>query len=129
MASPCSALDDIVTSLPPETMPASALKHSLTLALFSITLFISAAAMFVLQLMVGKMLLPLTGGTPAGWIVAMAFFQLALLAGYALAFWLSKYPPRVHGFVFLAALAAGASPGSSRLARASSKEARQSPKR
>ncbi|TAL28627.1 MAG: hypothetical protein EPN97_14330 [Alphaproteobacteria bacterium] len=89
-------------------MPASALKHSLTLALFSLTLFISAAAMFVLQLMVGKMLLPLTGGTPAGWIVAMAFFQLALLAGYALAFWLSRYPPRVHGFVFLAALAAGA---------------------
>lgn len=95
-------------SPPPEIMPASALKHSLTLALFSLTLFISAAAMFVLQLMVGKMLLPLTGGTPAGWIVAMAFFQLALLAGYALAFWLSRYPPRIHGAIFLGAIAAGA---------------------
>ena len=83
-------------------------KNILTPALFSAALFISAAAMFTLQLMVGKMLLPLTGGTPAGWIVAMAFFQLALLAGYALAFWLSRYPPRVHGALFLAALAAGA---------------------
>ncbi|MEZ0226368.1 MAG: spermidine synthase [Alphaproteobacteria bacterium] len=64
--------------------------------------------MFVLQLMVGKMLLPLTGGTPAGWIVAMAFFQLALLGGYALACWLSRFPARVHGVIFILVLAAGA---------------------
>ena len=89
-------------------MPQSSAKNVLTLALFSTALFISAAAMFMLQLMVGKMLLPLTGGTPAGWIIALSFFQLALLAGYALAFWLSRFPPRIHGAVFLAALAAGA---------------------
>jgi hypothetical protein len=91
----------------PEIMPSSAIKHSLTLALFSLTLVISAAAMFILQLMAGKMLLPITGGTPAGWIVALAFFQLALLAGYAMAFWLSRYSPRTHGAVYIAALGAG----------------------
>lgn len=63
--------------------------------------------MFVLQLMVGKMLLPLTGGTPAGWIVAMAFFQIALLAGYALALWLNRFGPRVHGLAYLGLLVVG----------------------
>lgn len=83
-------------------------KNRLTLAVFSITLFVSAALMFGLQPMVGKMLLPLVGGTPAGWIVAMAFFQLALLGGYFLAHLLSRFTPRVHALLFCAALAVGA---------------------
>lgn len=77
------------------------------LTLFSFSLFLSAGLMFAVQPMVGKMLLPLVGGTPAGWVVAMAFFQLALLLGYLLAHLLSKFPVRVHGALFLAALAAG----------------------
>src|SRR5262245_3272290 len=35
--------------------------------------------------MVGKMVLPLLGGTPAVWSTCMVFFQAALLAGYAYA--------------------------------------------
>src|SRR5712692_5627820 len=35
--------------------------------------------------MVGKMILPLLGGTPAVWNTCMVFFQAALLAGYAYA--------------------------------------------
>jgi len=35
--------------------------------------------------MVGKMILPLLGGTPAVWSTCMVFFQAALLAGYAYA--------------------------------------------
>ncbi|MDF3024120.1 MAG: hypothetical protein K0R10_1481 [Alphaproteobacteria bacterium] len=76
-------------------------------ALFCAALFLSAATMFMLQPMTGKMLLPLVGGTPSGWIVAMAFFQLALLAGYALANICSRLSPRMHGIVFLAALGLG----------------------
>lgn len=79
-----------------------------TSALFCAALFLSAAAMFMLQPMTGKMLLPLVGGTPSGWIVAMAFFQLALLAGYALANLCSRLSPRMHGGSFVAALALGA---------------------
>lgn len=79
----------------------------LTLALFSLTLFVSAALMFGLQPMAGRMLLPIIGGTPAGWIVAMAFFQVMLLAGYFLAHLLSRLPPALHGFVFLLVIALG----------------------
>ncbi len=52
---------------------------------FAITLFCSASLIFVIQPMVGKMLLPLFGGTPAVWNTCMVFFQFALLAGYAYA--------------------------------------------
>jgi hypothetical protein len=54
-------------------------------ALFSVTLFLSAALLFVLQPMVGKMILPLLGGTPAVWNTCMVFFQALLLAGYGYA--------------------------------------------
>ncbi len=82
-------------------------RQSQTLLLFAITLFISAGSMFMVQPMIGKMLLPFVGGTPAGWIVAMAFFQIMLLGGYALAWWLSRYSPRTHGMAFLGALLLG----------------------
>ncbi|HRI75547.1 MAG TPA: fused MFS/spermidine synthase [Alphaproteobacteria bacterium] len=80
---------------------------NLALYLFSGTLFISAALMFAVQPMVGKMLLPLIGGTPAGWIVAMAFFQIMLLVGYFLAHALSMATPRRHGMLYILALLAG----------------------
>lgn len=82
-------------------------KHALLAFVFSATLFLSAALMFSIQPMVGKMLLPIVGGTPAGWIVAMAFFQIMLLAGYFLAHFLSTAKPVAHGALFLAALCLG----------------------
>ncbi|TAL39832.1 MAG: hypothetical protein EPN97_01670 [Alphaproteobacteria bacterium] len=84
-----------------------AARQSQTLLLFAGTLFVSAAAMFMVQPMVGKMLLPLVGGTPAGWIVAMAFFQMMLLAGYAAAYALSRFSPRTHGMAFIGLLLLG----------------------
>ncbi len=79
----------------------------ITLAVFSFTLFLSASLMFSVQPMAGKMLLPLVGGTPAGWIVAMAFFQVMLLAGYLIAHTLSKFPSQKHGIAYVVALLAG----------------------
>jgi MFS family permease len=75
--------------------------------IFSFTLFLSAALMFALQPMVGKMLLPVVGGTPAGWIVAMAFFQVALLAGYFLAHLLSRFTPRTQVLLYILCLGIG----------------------
>ena len=77
------------------------------LALFSGTLFLSAGLMFAIQPMAGKILLPLVGGTPAGWIVAMAFFQVMLLLGYLYAHFLSRFSPQMHAFLYIAALCAG----------------------
>jgi hypothetical protein len=52
---------------------------------YAATMFISALLLFLVQPMVGKMILPLLGGTPAVWNTCMVFFQALLLAGYAYA--------------------------------------------
>lgn len=71
-------------------------------------LFIAAGLMFFLQPMTGTMLLPLVGGAPSGWVVSMAFYQLALLVGYALSHTMSRLNVRQHGLVFTAILAVSA---------------------
>src|SRR5438132_9772601 len=67
-------------------LPPSSAEVSLPLLLlFAATLFVSATLLFLVQPMVGKMLLPMLGGTPAVWNTCMVFFQALLLAGYAYA--------------------------------------------
>lgn len=51
-------------------------------ALFSVTLFLSAGLTFLVQPMFAKFVLPLFGSTPAVWNTSMLFFQTTLLAGY-----------------------------------------------
>ena len=53
-----------------------------SLILFSVSMFLSAAMLFVVEPMVGKMLMPLLGGAPAVWNTCLVFFQAVLLAGY-----------------------------------------------
>ncbi len=53
--------------------------------LFALTLFLSAALLFVVQPMFAKMVLPLLGGTSAVWNTCMVFYQASLLAGYVYA--------------------------------------------
>jgi hypothetical protein len=52
------------------------------LVYFSLTLFLSALLLFLVQPMVAKMILPSLGGTPAVWNTCMVFFQATLLLGY-----------------------------------------------
>src|SRR6185436_18958958 len=59
-------------------------------ALFAVTLFASALLLFAVQPMFTKMVLPMLGGAPAVWSVAMVFFQGALLIGYAYAHLLAR---------------------------------------
>jgi hypothetical protein len=54
-------------------------------ALYTLTLFVSSALLFLVQPMLARMVLPLFGGTPAVWNTCMVFFQALLLAGYAYA--------------------------------------------
>ena len=72
--------------------------------LFGLTIFVSAALLFSVQPMVAKMLLPLLGGTPAVWNTCMVFFQAALLAGYAYALFVSRWPLRRQFVVQLVVL-------------------------
>jgi spermidine synthase len=59
--------------------------------LFSVTLFLSAALLFFVELMFGRMILPKFGGTPAVWNTCMVFYQAAMLAGYSYAHWMPKW--------------------------------------
>ena len=55
------------------------------LILFTATTFLGALLLFLVQPMVGRLLLPLLGGAPAVWNTALVFYQAMLLAGYAYA--------------------------------------------
>jgi SAM-dependent methyltransferase len=58
---------------------------ALTPALFVATVFASAALVFMVEPMMAKLVLPRLGGAPAVWNTSLAFFQAALLVGYAYA--------------------------------------------
>ena len=60
-------------------------RNVLLTCLFTVTLFVSAALLFLVQPLIARLVLPLLGGTPAVWNTCMVFFQAVLLAGYAYA--------------------------------------------
>lgn len=68
--------------------------------LFAATMFLAAALSFLVQPMVGKLLLPLLGGTPSVWNTCLVFFQATLLLGY-----LYAHQPAVGPSLHLAVLA------------------------
>lgn len=75
---------------------------------FAFALFSSAALIFVLQPLFGRLVTPLLGGSPAVWNTSMAFFQAALLAGYLYAHLLTqvkdlRVQAAIHAAVLIAA--------------------------
>jgi hypothetical protein len=56
-----------------------------SLALFGVTIFLGAGLLFLVQLIFGRLILPILGGAPAVWNTAMVFYQAVLLGGYAYA--------------------------------------------
>ena len=52
------------------------------LIVFTVSMFVSATLLFLVEPMMAKMALPLLGGTPAVWNTCLVFFQAVLLAGY-----------------------------------------------
>ena len=74
--------------------------------MFGLCIFASAFLLFLVEPMVGKMVLPLVGGTPAVWTTTVLFFQVVLLAGYGYSHWLaiklgSRLQSLVHAVVLL----------------------------
>src|SRR5512143_1345626 len=77
-------------------------------ALFAVTVFTSAALVFLVEPMVAKLVLPRLGGSPSVWNTSLAFFQAALLAGYGYAHALQRLrslraQAMAHGAVLLLA--------------------------
>src|SRR5215217_6842570 len=62
-----------------------------TVPLFAAALFLSALLLFAVQPMFTKMVLPVLGGSPAVWSIALVFFQALLLADYCYAHLLGRY--------------------------------------
>ncbi len=81
----------------------------LSLALYLVTIFVSAFLLFQVQPMLARTLLPWFGGTPAVWTVCMLFFQVFLFLGYAYAHYLQKcfslrWQGIVHSLLLITAL-------------------------
>jgi SAM-dependent methyltransferase len=87
-----SLLDLPMTSLATDA-PAEAGSYVLRPWLFALAVFTSASLVFLVQPLVGKLFLPMLGGSPAIWNTTLAFFQAALLAGYGYAHLLQKAGP------------------------------------
>jgi hypothetical protein len=62
--------------------PASQFFSLAIVVLFGLTSFLAAALLFSVQPMIGKMALPVLGGTPAVWNTCLVYFQVVLLLGY-----------------------------------------------
>jgi hypothetical protein len=77
--------------------------------LFAATLFVSAFLLFSIQPMFTKMVLPLLGGAPTVWSIALVFFQATLLGGYAYAHLIvRRIPLGIGALIHFGALAAAA---------------------
>jgi SAM-dependent methyltransferase len=75
--------------------------------LFGCTIFAGSLLLFLIQPMMAKAILPWFGGAAGVWACALFFFQAALLAGYAYAWWSARYlAPRTQAVVNLMLLAA-----------------------
>ena len=87
---------------------------SAIVVLFGLTSFLASVLLFSVEPMIGKMVLPVFGGTPAVWNTCLVYFQVMLLCGYLLAHGVDRAeeiePRRVSMFSLLmlaALLAAG----------------------
>lgn len=72
---------------------------------FIISMFVSAALLFLVEPMMAKMALPMLGGTPAVWNTCLVFYQVTLLAGYLYAYAATKWLRRRTQIVLHIALA------------------------
>jgi len=114
---------------PPVTAAAPAVSGASADSIFGILALAAAgcgsAAVFLAELLAGKMLLPHFGGSPATWIVCLAFFQVTLVAAYAFSDLLAvrarpgpqiMVQAAVFGAAIIALVAGGGGPWAGRLA-------------
>ena len=64
------------------TAPARQKSDRGVVALFSLTMLVSAMLLFAVQPMVARFVLPTFGSAPSVWAIALVFFQAVLLLGY-----------------------------------------------
>ena len=75
------------------------------MALYPLTVFLSAFLLFLVQPIIAKQILPWFGGSAGVWTTCLVFFQSVLLAGYAYADWTSRLGARRQAYLHAALLA------------------------
>jgi spermidine synthase len=64
--------------------------------LFAATAFLSALQLFLVEPLVGRMVLPIVGGSAAVWNTCLVVFQALLLLGYAWSHFVARWPIRLQ---------------------------------
>jgi hypothetical protein len=71
-------------------------------ALYSLTIFLSAFLLLVVEPMAAKQLLPTLGGSSAVWTTCLVFFSVTLLLGYLYAHWISSlFDPKQQAVIHI----------------------------
>lgn len=79
---------------------------TLVILAYGATIFLAAFLLFWIQPLAAKALLPVLGGSPAVWVLSLAFFQTVLLAGYGYAHLMSRwFSVRGQALAHIAAIA------------------------
>lgn len=85
--SPNDRTDGAIVTAPP--VKGAHVGGLLLTAAYSMAIFTAAILLFVVEPMVGKLMLPWLGGSASVWNTCMVFFQVMLLCGYAYAHFMS----------------------------------------
>jgi hypothetical protein len=76
--------------------------------LYSLTIFLSAFLLLVVEPMAAKQLLPTLGGSSAVWTTCLVFFSVVLLLGYLYAHWISSlFDPKQQAVIHILILTMG----------------------
>lgn len=74
--------------------------------LFGLTIGLSAALLFLQQLLLGRVLLPTFGSVPTVWLVSLVVFQTVLLLAYGFAHMTKALPRAAIAFLYIALIGA-----------------------
>lgn len=72
--------------------------------LYALTVFASSFLLFLVQPIIAKQIVPWFGGTAGVWTACLAFFQLALLTGYAYSDAVQKLSAKLQSWLHIALL-------------------------
>lgn len=94
----------------PEPPPHVPTLHRRAATVFGLSIFLAAFLLFSLEPLIGKIILPWFGGSAAVWSTCLVFYQVALLAGYLYAQFITRYLATgaqivIHVLLLLASLA------------------------
>src|SRR5215472_12553753 len=99
--------EQITAVRPVEALEARVAESRAARWLFGATIFLSAFLLFLVQPILGKIVLPWFGGSAGVWAACLLYFQASLLVGYAYAHGLRTFlRPKQQAMVHIALLGA-----------------------